>query len=222
MSTEKNSVQDGKLTDEQLGKLDRKVGEIKRRVNEGTISYQDAIDVIQGIIIENKSYLHLEVLKGTYEIKAIEHIVDCNATPVLPFSGAEIELHTLGGIVKIEKKGDGLYVDGKKVVLHLSKKQQNGKTIKGHDLREELTGKKVLNACMLDYLLANPHFIPENWKKDEKGNTRYIFFWGTIFRSSNGSLHVRFLFFLDGNWQSLYYWLVNVWGGARPVALLAS
>jgi hypothetical protein len=49
-----NSVPDGTLSDEKLGKLFRRTNEIKRRIEEGTILYSDAIDVMQ-LIIERKS-----------------------------------------------------------------------------------------------------------------------------------------------------------------------
>ncbi|HEY4507246.1 MAG TPA: hypothetical protein VJH71_03780, partial [Candidatus Paceibacterota bacterium] len=103
--------------------------------------------------------------------------VNLAATPKLPFNGAEVEQHIGEGWAIVEKRTDGLYVNGRKVALHLSKRQQNGKSLKGYDLRDELTGKPVLNANLLDALADNTHLIPEDWKKDENDNTRYIFFW---------------------------------------------
>ena len=149
--------------------------------------------------------------------------VNLGSTPKLPFDGARIEQHIGEGWSIIEKRKDGLYVDGHKVILHLSKRQKNGKWLKGHELRKELTGKPVLDANILDALLANPHLVPEDWKKDENGNTCYIFFWGTIYhRDSRGSLCVRYLYFDDGGWYSYYYWLACGWGGRSPTALRAS
>lgn len=222
MGTE-NSVLDGaKLTDEQLGKLQRKLGEIKKRIDEGGLSYQEVIDVMQNIIIENRSTEHLGVIRKTHEIKPIEHAVDCGGTPYTP-DGWSIESNKKGGVVKLEKRADGqLYIDGKKVVLFRSKKQLNGKTMVGHKLREEVSGKEILNAIILDYLLAHPELIPENWKKDEEGNTIYIFFWGTIYRRSGGSLFVRCLFWLGSQWNWRCSWLDVVFGGVNPAALLAS
>lgn len=208
MQTDNRSVLDGKLTDEQLGKLERKFGEIKRRSNEGTIFLQDALDAMQGIIIENKLSLHLGVLRGTHEIKVIEHAIDCNVEPFIP-SDWKVEEHQKGGIVKF---------DASKVDFFLSKKQKNG-SIEGHKLREEMKGKNVLNANVLDYLLKNTHLIPESWKKDENNNTRYIFFWGTIYRSSDGSLYVRYLYWFVGGWQWSSRWLGYGFGGGSPSAL---
>lgn len=148
--------------------------------------------------------------------------VNLAATPNLPFNGAEVESHIGEGWAIVEKRTDGLYVNGRKVVLHLSKRQQKGKTLQGHELREELTGKPVLNANILDALYDNPHLIPENWKKDEDGNTRYIFFWATIYHYSYGDLCVRYLYFSDGSWGRDCSWLDGIWGGGCPAALLAS
>jgi hypothetical protein len=149
--------------------------------------------------------------------------VDLAATPNLPFAGAEVEAHSGEGWAIVEKRADGqLYVNGRKTILHLSKRQMGGRTLKGYELREELTGKPVLNANVLDALYDNPHLIPEDWKNDEQGNTRYIFFWGTIYRSAGGRLYVRGLCFRGGMWAT-GGWLDGDWGDCcYPAALLAS
>src|SRR3989338_7937218 len=175
------------------------------------------------------------VLNGTAKIKPVgedaTRTITINGTTIavnlgaplkLPFNGAEVEQHIGEGWVIIEKRADGSYVDGRKVILHLSKRQKNSKSLKGHELREELTGKPVLDANILDALLSNPHLISEDWKKDENGNTRYIFFLGTIYRNSDRPLFVRYLFFLGGKWRSNYYWLGNDWNDNYPAALRAS
>ena len=148
--------------------------------------------------------------------------VNLGASPKLPFNEAEVEQHIGEGWAIVEKRSDGLYLNGRKVVLYLSRRQQNGKLLKGYDLREELTGKPVLFANLLDALYDNPHLIPEDWKKDDRGNTRYIFFWATIFRGSVGYPYVRCLFFADGAWNRHYSWLGIDWLGNDPAALLAN
>ena len=148
--------------------------------------------------------------------------VNLAATPKLPFDGARVELHIGDGWVVVEKQTDGLYVGGCKVVLYVSKRQRNNKYIGGHELREELTGKPVLNANVFDALIKNSHLIPEDWKKDENGNIRYIFFWATVYRDSGGNLYVRYLYSRGGEWRSDFHWLDIDWGGRNPAALRAS
>ncbi len=163
-----------------------------------------------------------EDVARTITINETTIAVNLGAVPKPPFDGTEVEQHIGKGWSIVEKRTDGLYVDGRKVILHLSKRQKNGKLLKGHELREELTGKPVLDANIFDALLSNLHLIPEDWKKDENDNTRYIFFWGTIYRNSDRPLFVRYLFFLGGKWRSNYYWLGNDWNDNYPAALRAS
>ena len=143
--------------------------------------------------------------------------VKLDAPPKLPFDGAEIEAHFGSGWVTVEKRKDGqLYVGGRKVILHVSECQKDGKKIKGYELCEELTGKTVLNANILDALLEFTHLIPEDWKE------KTVFFWGTIYRNSDGYLCVRFLFWGGSRWHWCCYCLGGDFDGRDPAALLAS
>lgn len=162
---------------------------------------------------ETKLRSILSYMKGYAEINTVEHVIDCDADPLIPFDGWKVEEH---------KKAGSLKWDATKVKFHLSDKQKNGKTIEGNKLRKELADMPVMNANVLDYLMRNPHLIPEEWKKTEKGETRYIFFWGTIYRGSGGYLSVRCLSFDGGYWRSGSRWLGHVWIGSLPAALLAS
>ena len=202
MKTEKESVVDGKLTDEQIGNLWRKLNEIIKRINDGAISYEDSRDVIQRIIIEGKSPQHLGVINGLSEIKMIEHLINCDANPFIP-DGWIVEEHKKGGLYKF---------DPSKVSLYLSKKQVKG-SIQGHDLRKELEGKSVFNANILDYLLAHTELIPEEWKG------KVVFFWGTIYRHSGGDLYVRYLYWVGSRWHWDYCWLDSGFNSGTPAAL---
>ncbi len=153
-----------------------------------------------------------DYLLGLAEIRYPEHIIDCDAVPFVP-KNWEVEHHQKGGQFKF---------DPTKVLFYLSESQSSGGVIKGHELRKEMADKPVLNANVLDYLIVNPHLIPEEWKLDEQGRTRYIFFWGTIYRDSDGDLYVRYLSFEDSGWDWGYRWLDGGWRGASPAALLAS
>jgi hypothetical protein len=152
------------------------------------------------------------VLLGHAEVKLVEHVIDLDADPFVP-NNWKVEKHQQGGSFKW---------DPAQVQFHLSPNQQNGKVIEGNKLRKELEGKSVFNANLLDYLLAHPNLIPEEWKQDEQGRTRYIFFWGTIYRYSDGNLCVRYLYWHVGRWQWGCSWLDDGWDDQRPAALRAS
>jgi len=154
--------------------------------------------------------------------KVLKAELDLGSTPSLPFAGASVEKHTGSGKVVIEKRDDGqLYIDGKKVVIHLSERQLNGKWLKGHELRTELEGKPVLNGVVLDFLAAHLDFIPDDWKKDGQGNTIFIYFWGTVYRDADDNLYVRYLYWDGGQWQLDCVWLHSSWDGNDPAACLA-
>jgi hypothetical protein len=134
----------------------------------------------------------LPVIKGSGKMAVksgevvIEHFIDCNADPLI-FKGWEVENH---------QKSDQLKWDPKKILLHLDETQKN-EGIRGKDLRKKLKDTSVLNANVLDYLLANPHLIPDEWKDV----SICIIFWGTIYRHPNGYVCVRFL-----NWDGISWY----------------
>ena len=145
------------------------------------------------------------VLRGFAEIVAVKHIIDCNVDPFIP-KRWKVEKHIKHGMM--EWSSD-------KVRLHLSPNQNKKDGIQGYDLRKELEKEPTLNANVLDYLLSHKELIPEEWK----GKT--IFFWGTVFRDSDGDLCVRYLYW-DGRWCWGCRWLDSAWDGGLPAALLAS
>lgn len=144
-------------------------------------------------------------------------IIDCDSAPYIPDGWKVKEGDQLPGRVR----GQVVW-DPAKINLYLSENQQNGKYIEGDKLQKELAKEPVLPANILDYLLKNPHLIPEEWKKDANGNTRYIFFWGTVYRDSGGNLYVRCLYFSDGRWYWDCLWLGLDWYDFDPAAVLAS
>ena len=134
-------------------------------------------------------------------------VIDCDVDPFLPQDWKGVEYH---------KKGGQFMLDLSNVRLHLSPTQMNGKYIEGNKLRKELASEPVFNANVLDYLLAHPELIPEEWKG------KYVFFWGTIYRNSDGYLYVRFLYWHGGAWDWSYVWLDRNFGDLDPAAVLAS
>jgi hypothetical protein len=145
----------------------------------------------------------LPVLRGFGEVMIIKHIIDCDAKPFVP-DGWKVEEHIKGGQFKW---------DSSQIEPYLDKSQKNGKSIVGNKLRELLAGKSALNANVLDYLLANTELIPEEWKG------KYIFFWGTVYRNSDGRLYVRYLYWNGDRWHWYFYWLGYGFYDDDPAAL---
>jgi hypothetical protein len=133
-------------------------------------------------------------------------IIDLDADPFVP-DGWKVEKHIKGGQFAF---------DHAQVKLHLDAGQQGGKSIQGHKLRKRLEKEPVMNANQLDWYLANPQHIPEEWKG------KYVFFWGTIYRNRHGNLYVRYLAWDDGRWGWGSYWLDGDWNGNNPAAVRAS
>lgn len=129
-----------------------------------------------------------DVLFGKALISYPEDLIDCDATPFIPNDW----------MVEEHRKCGRLRFDATKVSLYLSNKQKKGIII-GHDLLKELLGKPVMNANVLDHLLAHQEFIPEEWKN------KYVFFWGTIYCDANGYLYVRYLDWNFCSWIWRYY-----------------
>jgi len=143
-----------------------------------------------------------DILYGKAEIKYPEHLIDCDAEPFVP-PGWSVEKHTKGGSWKWNPK----------ITLYLSKKQKKGGLILGNDLRKELEGKSVLNANVLDWLLAHPELIPEEWKG------KAVFFWGTIYRHARGPLCVRYLHWNGTGWGWSCDYLGRDFHSLYPAAL---
>lgn len=148
----------------------------------------------------------LAVIDGFAEIKTVRYVIDLGVNPFVP-DNWKIEEH---------KKTGTFEWDPTKVQLYLSKQQIRGKVIDGNAIRKELVGKSVFNACLLDYLLAHPHIIPNAWK------WKYVFFWGTIYRRIDGTLCVRCLCWRDGLWQSGSVMIDDDWSDDCLAALRVS
>lgn len=120
---------------------------------------------------------------------------------------------------KIES--DNKNCDMSTMSLHLEKEQVDG-SINGNILAERLkdTG---MSASVLDYLMEHQDEIPASWKEKTKdGYTQFIYFWGTIYRRSDGSLCVRCLYFGEGLWEQDYGWLGHDFVGNDPACVSAS
>lgn len=134
--------------------------------------------------------------------------IDCDAAPFV-FDDLSVIEHHQGGRLEFNPEC---------IRFHLEPEQRGG-TLSGNELRSLLAGKPVLNACVLDHLLANPALIPESWKRDEHGQIRHIFFWDTIYRGSFNNRCVRCLNWIRKKWRWGYYRLDDRFDAHCPAAV---
>lgn len=152
------------------------------------------------------------LVEGRARVEVQKYVIDfdkpsniCNGWEILPDS--EQLPKRMKGVMEYELA---------KVVLHLDPSQKEGKAIKGNKLRENLEDVPVYGVQLLDFYLANQHLIPLGWKG------KNVFFWGTIYRNSTGSLCVRYLCWCDDRWDWRCVWLVYDWNNCSPAARCAS
>lgn len=158
-----------------------------------------------------------EGIEGRFISRCGRYIINCDEKPFEP-SGLTVasESEQLPGRVR------GQFIFDGKIGLYLSECQQGMEFIRGNQLREEMANEPVLPANVLDFFLSNTSLIPENLKKNDNGNVRYTFFWGTVYRGSGGRQCVRCLCFNGGGWRWDCYRLGDDWDSDRPAALRAS
>lgn len=157
-------------------------------------------------------------------VEGCSNVIEVNlAHPgTLPFTGAETgwQWGQMTGWVRTEIKDDNLYVKGKKVVFHLEPEQTKG-SIVGNLLHDRLKAgnsashlhPNILEAC------REAGILPESWKADNQGRTRYTFAWAKGYRRSGGSLCVRYLYWDGGQWNWHYGWLDYGFGVQYPAAV---
>lgn len=162
------------------------------------------------VLAENPGRLgqFLSVVRGRSEVTVRKHIINLDAAPLIP-SGLELRESD-----QPSNRARGQFEwSSTKVRLHLDEIQKDGNVIEGNKLRKQLGNEPVLPATLLDYLLANPHLIPEEWKG------KAVYFWGTIYRAQFGNLCVRCLIWRDGQWRAYYGYLFHGWDDLSPAAL---
>src|SRR3989344_3749049 len=95
-------------------------------------------------------------------------VVDLSVDHKELFDGTNIVSHTSGKAVLEKGKIDGhLFIDGRKLALFATKRMVGTKEVRDYELREELTGKQVLDPNVMRAIVENKHLIPEDWEKKE-------------------------------------------------------
>lgn len=109
-------------------------------------------------------------------------------------------------------------------VQHVTMLRDGETYVKGEEKLKRLKkdGRIRLDADVFHTLWENQHLIPESWKEPINGNTRFVYFDGTVLRDSDGDRYVLYLCWLDGQWYWLVTWLDFDWYDDSPSAVLAS
>lgn len=194
----------------------------------------DAVAILEWMVGEGREVMEkefwtplVERFKQTLLVEVVDNMtirVNLNVPPQLPFTGAVVHNKPKGtGWVEVKRVGDDLFVDGKKIVLTLSKRQKGMNTIPGMELLDELKRNPVLHPNIMDALCEYRHLIPESWKRNTDGETLFIYFWDVVFRGADGDFVVRCFFWDDGAWDRYYSYVLGFgWHRQRPAAELAS
>ncbi len=114
----------------------------------------------------------------------MKHVINLAVAPFCP-ERCYVEAH--------QKGSPSFEWEQAKIALYFDEAQKNG-NVNGYHLRSKLQYKPVFNANMLDYVLAHPELIPDDWKGKE------VCFWGTLY-FFNSRYHVRYLFWYFGGWS---------------------
>ncbi|OHA17137.1 MAG: hypothetical protein A3H57_03785 [Candidatus Taylorbacteria bacterium RIFCSPLOWO2_02_FULL_43_11] len=192
-----------------------------------------SLDILEWLVGEGKEFFEKSVLtplvaefRKTERVRVVNEttiMVNLDAPPRLPFEGAVVANIPKGkGWVEVERRTDGLYVDGKNAILHLSDNQKGKLVIVGTEFRKELEKMDVLHPNIMDALCDHLRLIPEDWKKNEDGEILYIHFWDVVFRDSDDNLFVRCFYWDDGSWCRYYGRLGVDWDRLDPAAVRAS
>lgn len=137
-------------------------------------------------------------------------IIDCSVQPMVP-DGWRIDTKD-----QIASRFQGeLIWSPKKIRLHFDPGQTGKGEVKGENLKVKLKGQPVLPANVVDCLLNHPALIPPEW------NRKFVFFWGTIYRDSDGRAFVWCLRRIDPDWYCDVRWLGANWSSFCPAAVLA-
>ncbi len=161
-----------------------------------------------------------DILDGRSEIKPINHLL------VIDRSNKFDPETFIGSGWKIEEEDErsvALYeIDLSKVQFVNMLKDGETSIIGRRQLNRLKQAEYIcLDAKVFQTLWGNRKLIPEAWKEKINGNTRYIFFDGTVLKHPNGSHYVFCLYWEGGKWKWTWIWLGNSWSANDPSAVLA-
>ena len=144
-------------------------------------------------------------LSGLTEVVPMERIINCNEDPFLMSHWKVAKHDHLGKLVW----------DASKVKLEYSSHKE-GEGVSGNTLYGELSGKVLLNANVLEFLLENEHLIPDEWRRLK------VYFWGTLYclKDEPSETFVLYLCTVGEGWCRGTKRLTETWESSWPTAVL--
>lgn len=139
----------------------------------------------------------------TQHLQAMKAIINLSENPSLPFEGATLDhFRQKKGQLTIEKRAGALYVNGQKIVLreclYSDRPERWGREVKFYEPRMDFDKTLVASANFLDFLMANPNFVPNEMKVlNVKSVISYICFRQTWY-NGRGSSFIRMCYWSDG------------------------
>lgn len=149
--------------------------------------------------------------------------VNLDAPVELPYANFKVARARGTGWVSVQKLGDALFVNGRRVILHIEEMQKTGGRVRGQVLFDALEDKDVLHPNILDALEENTSLVPNSWNHDDQGRILYIYFLAVAFYGrTKKNLCVRCLYRRGDGYSSFYNWLDESFGDRFLAAVLES
>jgi len=158
-------------------------------------------------------------------------LVNLNAPPKYPVKKQQ-GVNVLGGMgwVTVEKRADGLYVNGRRVILHVEPGQKHTCEVLGGEtlLNAFRHHKPVLHPNILDALIEHPHLLPDDtqWSYGDRGYPLSVCFWAVTYTDSFNREYVRCLVSRFDEKERVYrrssdqFGLSHPFGESEPAAML--
>jgi len=187
------------MTDEEIGRLNKKFREIEKRIVEGAINFDATIKALQEIIIEGRVTQFTPVTNGFAEIKMKKGFINLGVVPNTN-ERYTIKDHEVGNrVISLDMNNIVL------VPLTMTKDEEKNNQLYDMGRCTKFIDKKMqalpaLNANYLDHLLLYPELIPEDWRY------KTILFPKTSYTEKKESWckSFRALRVMSGNWDDRY------------------
>lgn len=133
--------------------------------------------------------------------------VNLNCLPTPPVQGMLVIVARGHDWVIVQRRGDDLYVNDRKVVFLLAEVQKTGK-VDGYEVCRAIRDQLTLHPNIMDALLQNTDLLPDSWKRDENGRRRSIYFWYVLFQGRSRIPIVRSCYYFDPDetWYQSFTW----------------